>query len=66
MTYFKRAFDIDPSSSMVLNHLANHFFFRQDYKKSQDLALNAFHNTDIKKVQAESCYHIARSYHSKV
>lgn len=66
MTYFKRAYESDPSSSTVLNQLANHFFFRGEYKKAQDLAYSALQNTESKKVQAESCYHIGRAYHAKV
>lgn len=48
---------------MVLNHLANHFFFKKDYSKVQHLALHAFHNTEVEAMQAESCYQLARSFH---
>lgn len=63
MNNIKKAYEINPNNSMVLNHLANHFFYRQDYKKVQTLALNAYHNTEVNKIRAESCYQIARSYH---
>ncbi|KAG7274434.1 hypothetical protein CRUP_033590 [Coryphaenoides rupestris] len=52
-----RAYTIDPSNPMVLNHLANHFFFKKH------LALHAFHNTEVEAMQAESCYQLARSFH---
>ncbi|PIO25198.1 hypothetical protein AB205_0093000 [Aquarana catesbeiana] len=69
-----KAYTIDPSNPMVLNHLANHFFFKkfgtlligffmQDYSKVQHLALHAFHNTEVEAMQAESCYQLARSFH---
>lgn len=58
-----RAYQIDSSNPMVLNHLANHFFFKKDYEKVQHLALHAFHNTENEAVQAESCYQLARSFH---
>jgi RNA polymerase-associated protein CTR9 len=66
MDMLKRAYEINPHNSMVLNHLANHFFYRQDYKRTQDLALQAYHNTEVPKIRAESCYQIARAYHAKV
>ena len=28
-----KAYGIDPQNPMVLNHLANHFFFKKDYHK---------------------------------
>ncbi|XP_078725222.1 RNA polymerase-associated protein CTR9 homolog isoform X1 [Lampetra fluviatilis] len=58
-----KAYTIDSSNPMVLNHLANHFFFKKDYSKVQHLALHAFHNTDVEAMQAESCYQLARSFH---
>ncbi|XP_056409677.1 RNA polymerase-associated protein CTR9 homolog [Hyla sarda] len=58
-----KAYTIDPSNPMVLNHLANHFFFKKDYSKVQHLALHAFHNTEVEAMQAESCYQLARSFH---
>ncbi|XP_053545483.1 RNA polymerase-associated protein CTR9 homolog [Bombina bombina] len=56
------AYSIDPSNPMVLNHLANHFFFKKDYSKVQQLALHAFHNTEVEAMQAESCYQLARCF----
>lgn len=42
-----RAYTIDPSNPMVLNHLANHFFFKKVATtismRSLDLALTVFH-----------------------
>ncbi|XP_033646150.1 RNA polymerase-associated protein CTR9 homolog [Asterias rubens] len=58
-----KAYTIDSSNPMVLNHLANHFFFKKDYTKVQHLALHAFHNTDNEAIQAESCYQLARAFH---
>lgn len=60
-----RAYSIDPSEPMVLNHLANHFFFKKDFNKVQHLATHAFHNTDNEPMRAESCYQLARAYHAQ-
>ncbi|KXJ05052.1 RNA polymerase-associated protein CTR9-like, partial [Exaiptasia diaphana] len=57
------AYTIDSSNPMVLNHLANHFFFKKDYSKVQHLALHAFHGTEVEAMQAESCYQLARAFH---
>ena len=32
-----KAYGIDPQNPMVLNHLANHFFFKKDYHKVRSL-----------------------------
>jgi RNA polymerase-associated protein CTR9 len=61
-----KAYTIDSSSPMVLNHLADHFFFKKDYNKVQHLALHAFHGTDVEAMQAESCYQLARAFHVQV
>ncbi|GIY09285.1 RNA polymerase-associated protein CTR9 homolog [Caerostris extrusa] len=61
-----KAYTIDSSNPMVLNHLANHFFFKRyalNYNKVQHLALHAFHNTENEAMRAESCYQLARSFH---
>ena len=58
-----KAYTIDSSYPMVLNHLADHFFFKKDYAKVQHLALHAFHGTDVEAMQAESCYQLARAFH---
>ncbi|KAK6641359.1 protein required for normal CLN1 and CLN2 G1 cyclin expression [Polyplax serrata] len=58
-----KAYTIDMSNPMVLNHLANHFFFKKDYNKVQHLALHAFHNTENEAMRAESCYQLARAFH---
>ncbi|XP_020901191.1 RNA polymerase-associated protein CTR9 homolog [Exaiptasia diaphana] len=60
------AYTIDSSNPMVLNHLANHFFFKKDYSKVQHLALHAFHGTEVEAMQAESCYQLARAFHVQV
>ncbi|TRY67808.1 hypothetical protein TCAL_07229 [Tigriopus californicus] len=58
-----KAYTIDATNPMVLNHLANHFFFKKDYSKVQHLALHAFHNTENEAMRAESCYQLARAFH---
>ena len=61
-----RAYAVDPSNPMVLNHLADHFFFKKDFHKVRHLAMHAFHNTENEAMRAESCYQLARSYHMQV
>lgn len=58
-----QAYTADAANPMVLNHLANHFFFKKDYNKVQHLALHAFHNTENEAMRAESCYQLARAFH---
>ncbi|CAL4139063.1 unnamed protein product, partial [Meganyctiphanes norvegica] len=58
-----KAYNIDSTNPMVLNHLGNHFFFKQDFQKVQHLALHAFHNTENESMRAESCYQMARAFH---
>uniref|UniRef100_A0A915HWT5 RNA polymerase-associated protein CTR9-like protein n=1 Tax=Romanomermis culicivorax TaxID=13658 RepID=A0A915HWT5_ROMCU len=60
-----KAYSIDAQNPMVLNHLANHFFFKQEHDKVQHLALYAFHSTDNEPMKAESCYQLARAYHDQ-
>jgi RNA polymerase-associated protein CTR9 len=63
--------------SMVLNLLANHFFFTkvcsglvactcawQDYAKVHQLATYAFHGTTNEAMRAESTFQMARAYHA--
>ncbi|XP_046910876.1 RNA polymerase-associated protein Ctr9 [Dermatophagoides farinae] len=58
-----KAYSIDQTHPMVLNHLADHFFFKKDYAKVQHLALHAFYNTENEPMRAESCYQLARKFH---
>merc|ERR1711962_418945 len=58
-----KAYTIDSGNPMVLNHQANHFFFKKDFHKVQHLALHAFHNTENEAMRAESCYQLARHFH---
>ncbi|KPJ14381.1 RNA polymerase-associated protein CTR9-like [Papilio machaon] len=60
-----KAYAIDPKNPMVLNHLANHFFFKKDYGKVLHLAMHAFHNTENEAMSAESCHHLARAFHAQ-
>lgn len=61
----KQAYDHDPSNAFVLNHLANHFFHKAEHKKAIHLAQNAFSNTQVREIKAESFYHFGRSYHAQ-
>ena len=60
-----KAYTIDPTNPVVLNHLANHFFYKKDYQKVQQLAMHAFHNTENESMRSETCYQLARSYHAQ-
>eukprot|EP00102_Acyrthosiphon_pisum_P018617 XP_016655827.1 PREDICTED: RNA polymerase-associated protein CTR9 homolog isoform X2 [Acyrthosiphon pisum] len=58
-----KAYTIDTTNPMVLNHLSNHFFYKKDYAKSELLARRALQNTENDAMRAESCYHMARVFH---
>lgn len=61
-----QAYAMDSTNPMVLNHLANHFFFKKEYAKVQHLALYAYHHTENEAMRAESCYQMARAFHVQV
>jgi len=61
-----KAYTIDTTNPMVLNHLSNHFFFKKDYTKSELLARHALQNTENEAMRAESCYQMARAFHVQV
>ncbi|CAG0895273.1 unnamed protein product [Cyprideis torosa] len=58
------AYALDKSNTMILNHLANHFFFKKEYVKVQQLALHGFKATEHEHMRAESCYQMARAFHT--
>ncbi|RMZ97826.1 RNA polymerase-associated CTR9 -like protein, partial [Brachionus plicatilis] len=58
-----KAYKLDSKNPVILNHLANHFFYKKEYQKVQQLAMHAFHNTENELIRAETCYQLARSYH---
>lgn len=69
-----QAYQFDKTDPMTLNLLADHFFLKnysqflttgehQSIGHVQHLSLHAFHNTENESMRAESCYHLARSYH---
>ncbi|VDP76266.1 unnamed protein product [Echinostoma caproni] len=58
-----RAYNLDPTNPMVLNHLADHFFYKKEYAKVHRLAIHAFYNTETEAMRAESCYQMARAFH---
>lgn len=60
---FKSAYEINPTHALTLNHLANYFFARKEYDKATNLALTAYHNTTVPKLQALSFYNLGRNYH---
>jgi len=61
----KRAYQLEPDNPAVLNHLATHHFYKQQYDKAHKLANRAFLNSASAAVRSESCYHIARCFHAK-
>jgi len=66
VSLLSKAYNIDNTNSMVLNHLANHFFFKTEYSKVELLATKAAENTDNNAIKAESYYHLAKVYHTQV
>jgi len=64
-TMLSTGYRLDSSNPMVLNRLADHFFFKKAYDRVKHLALHAYHNTENEAIQAESCYQLARSFHAE-
>eukprot|EP00053_Salpingoeca_punica_P012866 m.115644 g.115644 ORF g.115644 m.115644 type:complete len:1126 (+) comp16057_c0_seq1:214-3591(+) len=60
-----QAHESDPTNSLVLTHLANHFFFRQKYDVAENLSLHALDGCEIEEMQAEGYLSLARIYHAK-
>ena len=61
----KRAYELEPYNPAVLNHLANHYFYRAQYPKALTLANRAYSHSDAKAIRAESCFHMARAHHAQ-
>ncbi|KAM3723175.1 RNA polymerase-associated protein [Dirofilaria immitis] len=62
---FGRAYQIEQENPVVLNHLANHFFYKKELDRVEHLAWHAFQITDNEAMRAESCYQLARSFHQR-
>ncbi|CAF0835802.1 unnamed protein product [Didymodactylos carnosus] len=65
VTKLSHAYQSDPQNPMVLNHLANHFFFKKDYQRVRQLAMHALNYTENEAMRSESCYHLARAHHAE-
>jgi len=63
---FSKAYAIDSTNPMVLNHLSNHLFYKRDYTRCEYFARCALQNTENDAMRAESCYQLARVFHVKV
>ncbi|KAJ3706235.1 hypothetical protein LUZ61_009940 [Rhynchospora tenuis] len=62
----EQAHDLDPVNPMVLNHLANHFFFTGQHFLVEQLTETALENSgDHPLLKSQAFYNLARSYHSK-
>ncbi|XVF35117.1 hypothetical protein REPUB_Repub18cG0117000 [Reevesia pubescens] len=61
----RRAFEIYPYCAMVLNYLANHFFFTGQHFLVEQLTETALAVTNHGPTKSHSYYNLARSYHSK-
>ncbi|MFH4984632.1 hypothetical protein AB6A40_011341 [Gnathostoma spinigerum] len=58
-----KAYQLEQENPVVLNHLANHFFYKKDLERVECLAWHAFQITENEAMRAESSYQLARSYH---
>uniref|UniRef100_A0A6G1S7A9 RNA polymerase-associated protein CTR9 n=1 Tax=Aceria tosichella TaxID=561515 RepID=A0A6G1S7A9_9ACAR len=63
--YLSRAFKIEPTNSMVLTLLADHFFYANEHEKVIKLANRALENTENEAMQAQACYQLGRAYHRR-
>ncbi|VDN08031.1 unnamed protein product [Thelazia callipaeda] len=60
-----RAYQLEQENPVVLNHLANHFFYKKELDRVEHLAWHAFQMTDNEAMRAESCFQLARSFHQR-
>lgn len=60
------AYKNDKKNAMVLNHLANHFFFRKQPQSTTKLAAHAYKHCTTDEMRAESRYQLARVLHEQV
>ncbi|KAF0991486.1 hypothetical protein HZS_6784 [Henneguya salminicola] len=65
MQLLSTAYSIDSSNPFVLNILADHFFYKQEYSKVERLATLAMQHTNNDHVRAYSFYLLGRCYHVK-
>lgn len=66
ITLLSKAYSLERTNPMVLNHLADHFFFKKDFLKVNQLATHAIQITEIEAIRAESSYMLAKSFHIQV
>ncbi|PAV74668.1 hypothetical protein WR25_20236 [Diploscapter pachys] len=59
------AYKLEPENPVVLIHLANHFFFKGDLSKVEQLAWHALQIADNSSIKGEACYQLARCFHSE-
>jgi len=70
MGRLRKAYALQGSNSLVLTHLANHFFFMEsdsvrDYSRIESLARKAYKNTDNAEIRAEAAYILGRNFHEQ-
>jgi RNA polymerase-associated protein CTR9 len=73
MKMIEKAHQVDNTHSMALNHLSNHFFFREldfdakdkNYARMIKLAEKAHNFTEVPEVKAESLFLIGRVWHER-
>lgn len=61
MKLLVKAYQIQSTHPRVLNFLANHFFYKGELQKVENLATTAFKNTEVVEIRAESLYLLGRS-----
>ncbi|CAI4231970.1 unnamed protein product [Auanema sp. JU1783] len=57
------AYKLEPENPVVLVHLANHFFYREDRERSEQLAWHAMSIAESDQIRAEACFQLARCFH---
>ncbi|MES1905357.1 MAG: protein required for normal CLN1 and CLN2 G1 cyclin expression, partial [Paramarteilia canceri] len=63
INYLSKAYSVDPTNAMVLNLLADHFFYKKDLEKVTKLSHQAFNSTENESIKAESSFQVARVFH---
>ncbi|EGC31227.1 hypothetical protein DICPUDRAFT_50293, partial [Dictyostelium purpureum] len=64
MNLILEAYQLAPTNPIVLNHLANHYFYRGEFQKVHTLGIAALNNTDVSHIKAESSYLVGKALHA--
>ena len=62
---FSKVYAIDNHNPLALVHLAEHFFYKNEFNRCVQLATVAIKSTDMDEIKAEAYYQLGRSFHKQ-